>query len=841
MAWRFNTKRADQLRAAAVREDARGAAAKATALWRELAEAGDVEACHEMGLRHERGSGVIQSFPQAVSWFESAADRGLVKAQSKLGEIYMHGRGASLALRGPAAAAQPPKGALAKLFPDGGAVKPDLEKAARWNGAAAQGGDTAAQVRIAYQCAAGLGISVDLAQAEHWLAAAAAKQDPAGEFGLGMLHAGGHGGTPDPEKAAVWFERAADHGNTSAQLCLALLLMEGRGVSKDEGRAAQLFTQAAEGGQPEAMYRLGHLYRYGHGVPVSAEAAETWLRRAVARGHVGAMVVLAYLLAEAVPPEFLSASQLFRQAADLGHPQAQYALGRLYLHGRGVPNDPAQAAVWFAKAADQGVVGAYGQLGGLYADGVGVEQDLAAAADWFQRAADEGDDTALYHIGALHYGGLGVPKDPAAAAGWYRQAAERGNAEACLRLGIMYALGDGLEQDYAAAAVWYARASELGNLHGRWNLAFLNLRGCGVPLNVGAGLRLLESAALNGSQSAAWALHNLYTEGVMVAADPDAATDWLDRVAEMGSGVAACRLLERLEGGDERLGIERVVELLTQSANAGEPNAQVGLARLYYEGKLVERDSGAALRWFVAAADAGNAFAQAWMGDVLLTGQGVLVDRVAARHWYRKAAGQGHVGAIQALSQPDFQADAPDDGFDLFACWMKAAEAGETTAQRVVGELFLRGSGTPKDTVAAVKWLRLAVAGRNSAAMGLLAAAMLGGEAESAYPLEPIDLLNRAADLGNADAIYNLGVCHRRGLRIEPDIEIAKSLYRKASNLDQSSAQLALADILCQPGASETDLAEALLLYSRAAGADIPQAAVGLQRLRASMNALQAL
>lgn len=53
------------------------------------------------------------------------------------------------------------------------------------------------------------------------------------------------------------------------------------------------------------------------------------------------------------PSDALAASWL-RRAADQGHAEACYQLGRMYLDGRGVPLDGHEARSWLRKAAGAG-------------------------------------------------------------------------------------------------------------------------------------------------------------------------------------------------------------------------------------------------------------------------------------------------------------------------------------------------------------------------------------------------------------------------------------------------------------------------------------------------------
>ena len=59
---------------------------------RELAEAGDTEAQHEMAERYENGRGVGRDFGVAMSWYVRAAEQGHVPAQLEVGRRYAAGR-----------------------------------------------------------------------------------------------------------------------------------------------------------------------------------------------------------------------------------------------------------------------------------------------------------------------------------------------------------------------------------------------------------------------------------------------------------------------------------------------------------------------------------------------------------------------------------------------------------------------------------------------------------------------------------------------------------------------------------------------------------------------------
>jgi hypothetical protein len=153
----------------------------------------------------------------------------------------------------------------------------------------------------------------------------------------------------------------------------------------------------------------------------------------------------------------------FQQAAEKGHAEAQWMLGRLYLNGWGVSKNYSLAEQWTRKAAEQGVAQAECNLGRMYANGVYLAQDYSLAATWLRKSADHGNAEAQVYLGELYYRGRGVPQDYVLAASWFRKAAVQGSAEAQFDLGVCYERGEGVPKDSSAAAAWYRKAAAQGH------------------------------------------------------------------------------------------------------------------------------------------------------------------------------------------------------------------------------------------------------------------------------------------------------------------------------------------------------------------------------------------
>jgi len=76
----------------------------------------------------------------------------------------------------------------------------------------------------------------------------------------------------------------------------------------------------------------------------------------------------------------------FERAADEGHAESMFSLGRMYLTGDGVPRDPFRARKYFNQAADRGHVNAMIMAAGMFYRGEGGPVDRERAAELADRA-----------------------------------------------------------------------------------------------------------------------------------------------------------------------------------------------------------------------------------------------------------------------------------------------------------------------------------------------------------------------------------------------------------------------------------------------------------------------
>ena len=91
------------------------------------------------------------------------------------------------------------------------------------------------------------------------------------------------------------------------------------------------------------------------------------------------------------------------------------------------------------------------------------------------------------------------------------------------------------------------------------------------------------------------------------------------------------------------------IESLIQIAEQGDVQAQLDLARTYYDGKDTPQDYIETAKWLTKAANQGDAEAQCGLGIIYFDGLGTEKDYKTASEWWTKAANQGYERAQKNL------------------------------------------------------------------------------------------------------------------------------------------------------------------------------------------------
>jgi TPR repeat protein len=266
----------------------------------------------------------------------------------------------------------------------------------------------------------------------------------------------------------------------------------------------------------------------------------------------------------------------------------------------------------------------------------------------------------------------------------------------------------------------------------------------------------------------------------------------IGRLYLQGSGVPysqseATRWLERsaLHGNVEAQCL--LAALLVQGlASAPEPSRGDGAARLFAEpatdAASATPNFDAALKWARMAAQSGSADAQALLGYVLTYGPDHLRNQDEARDWYQRSASggcpQGHLGYALALAG---DAKLSDRKGEIAQHIRLAADTELPTAVYMLGVLTEGGAGVEKDPAAATGYYQSAAELGHCGAQVKWGTALIEGKAVTRDPVLGESWLRRAALAGDARAAEMVGDLYTKGGALPPNYAEAASWYRRAA------------------------------------------------------------
>lgn len=272
-------------------------------------------------------------------------------------------------------------------------------------------------------------------------------------------------------------QQSADAGSAEGAHRLALVFAQGDGgTPRNEARAVELFERAAEKGHRRAQLNLGTLYLRGQGVPRDLVQARAWLEKAAVNGDPYALYVLGRAMEESMGPvsaDPVRAANLYRQAAEKGHPLAALRYGLALADGVGIKRDVVASQRWLIHAQQSGVPEAALALGDMAArtpasrDKAMNEKTLQTAITWLEVAARAGVPSAQFKLANAYYAGAGVTRDLQQAQLWYGRAAQQGQTEAQNAFGIMLMNGAAGTADPVEGYKWLLLAERGGHPESR--------------------------------------------------------------------------------------------------------------------------------------------------------------------------------------------------------------------------------------------------------------------------------------------------------------------------------------------------------------------------------------
>lgn len=251
--------------------------------------------------------------------------------------------------------------------------------------------------------------------------------------------------------------------------------------------------------------------------------------------------------------------------------------------------------------------------------------------------------------------------------------------------------------------------------------------------------------------------------------------------------------------GGVRKHLPRALQLLTDAAENGIPDAHFYLAEMYVGGIGVGVDFEKALKHYLEAAKYNHIGAKFKAGEIISNGKGETLNKApSCEHalGLMKSVAEDGVGyswpgqhmedarksLILTASSKHFRKwSAGNVGLGeerALLVYLQAAEMGVEQAQSNAAELLQFGIGVPYDFSGAARYSLIEHYLYLSSQQGNIGSNVRLGDVQLAYnPKAAIANYRFASDRGNAEGSFNLGVIHQRGKVVKRDMHLAKRYY----------------------------------------------------------------
>ena len=268
---------------------------------------------------------------------------------------------------------------------------------------AAEQGDADAAYNLAYMAYRGDGVPASKSEALKWWSKASDAGHLAATYQLAHLLK--HGSQKERLKSCKLFEKASASGLKAAHFETGLCLLDQS--NKD---ACKFFQLSHKAGFPEGSYNYAWCIH-----KAMPKKAEKLLHEALSNGLNEASSAI-YMLSTEREVEVL------KKAAESDNQDAQFLV---YSHHKSLAESSELGLFNLREAAKLGHVEAQFELGQLHYDGQIDQSSYESSFYWWNRAALQGHPEAQFNLGHSYLTGRGVKKDIVLAASWFSLASRR--------------------------------------------------------------------------------------------------------------------------------------------------------------------------------------------------------------------------------------------------------------------------------------------------------------------------------------------------------------------------------------------------------------------------------
>uniref|UniRef100_A0A1A8IZ51 Sel-1 suppressor of lin-12-like n=2 Tax=Nothobranchius TaxID=28779 RepID=A0A1A8IZ51_NOTKU len=503
------------------------------------------------------------------------------------------------------------------------------------------------------------------------------------------------------------------------------------------------------------------------------------------------------------------------KVAEKGHQKATEKVAYALLFGDYMNQNVTKAKEMFEKLAVEGSPKAQMALGFLYAAGLGVNSSQAKALVYYTFSALGGNLIAHMILGYRYWGGVGVPQSCESALTHYRLVANHVASDVSLTGGPAVQrirLLDEVENPGSTSGMleedliqYYQFLAEKGDVQAQVGLGQLHLHGGrGVEQNHQRAYDYFNQAANAGNTLAMGFLGKMYSEGSeFLPQDNETALQYFKKASDMGNPVGQSGLgMAYLYGRGVPVNYELALKYFQKAAEQGWVDGQLQLGTMYYNGIGVKRDYKQALKFFNLASQAGHTLAFYNLAQMHATGTGVMRSCHTAVELFKNVCERGRWSERLMTAYSSFKEGETDAALVQY---LLLSEQGYEVAQSNVAfildqtdgaKIFSENETYPR---ALLHWTRAAAQGYTVARIKLGDYHFYGYGTDVDYETAVSHYRLASEQQNGAQAMFNLGYMHEKGLGIKQDIHLAKRFYDMAAEASPD-AQVPVFLALCKLG-----------------------------------------
>nr|XP_045757305.1 protein sel-1 homolog 1 isoform X1 [Mirounga angustirostris] len=557
--------------------------------------------------------------------------------------------------------------------------------------------------------------------------------------------------------------------------------------TKVRKQAEEEATKRRQMQEAEMMYQTGMKILNGSNKKSQKREAYRYLQKAAGMNHTKAVERVSYalLFGDYLTQNIQAAKEMFEKLTEEGSPKGQTdgpqwakALGFLYASGLGVNSSQAKALVYYTFGALGGNLIAHMVLGYRYWAGIGVLQSCESALTHYRLVANHvASDISL--TGGSVVQRIRLPdevENPGMNSGmleedliqYYQFLAEKGDVQAQVGLGQLHLHGGrGVEQNHQRAFDYFNLAANAGNSHA---MAFLG---------------------------------KMYSEGSdIVPQSNETALHYFKKAADMGNPVGQSGLgMAYLYGRGVQVNYDLALKYFQKAAEQGWVDGQLQLGSMYYNGIGVKRDYKQALKYFNLASQGGHILAFYNLAQMHASGTGVMRSCHTAVELFKNVCERGRWSERLMMAYNSYK----DGDYNAAVIqYLLLAEQGYEVAQSNAAFILDQREATivgENETYprALLHWNRAASQGYTVARVKLGDYHFYGFGTDVDYETAFIHYRLASEQQHSAQAMFNLGYMHEKGLGIKQDIHLAKRFYDMAAEASPD-AQVPVFLALCKLG-----------------------------------------